>query len=1088
VSLGKALGAEESTLRALRLGGYLHDLGKIVVPDRILLKPGPLDREELERMKIHPVVGADLVQGVAATAATALNDINRLLTESLDPDEVSRRMVAAVRTLLGTQYAALHRVEPTTEDLVTVAASAPPESATEWIPRIPAGVGLIGLAVRERQVATTSDLLSDVRLAYPPDIRARLQHSPFRAALAVPLLVHGRAIGVLVVRDVTARSFDDEEAALAGAFAGQAALALENAHRFAESEARRRMAEALAEVGRLLLETADPPMVGQRIADSVRQLLNALAAAVYRVELASGDLTVVAVSGDAPAFVPNMVVPRQAGVVGRALAEGRPIVTPDLLADPGVVLTTDMRSRIERVRFRAVLAIPLLANGRVVGAVGVGDHAGRVFQEHEIRVVQAFADQAALAFQRAASVAQLAALVEINRVLNSTLDYHEVAEAVIDAAHTLLPGCGCYLWEVVPGTDELRVVSTRGFRATAGPRRLQLGQGLAGLVAQSRERTIIPDLSRDGRRLFPEWMATEGLASGIFLPLTHGGSVYGTFSLFTRCRYEFSAPEVCLLESFAAQAAAAMANARLYDESERRRRDAEAMAEALRESEARYRELVEGAIQGVWIHNDFIIRFANAAAARIFGVGSPEELVGRDLRDLVAPREHLRLEAYKAARERGGTAPARYEFEGRRVDGTSLWLENVASVVTWNDEPAILCALLDITEVRQLEEQLREAQKLEAIGQLAGGVAHDFNNVLAVIKGRSDLLLRRLPAGSPARRDVELIQGATERAVALTRQLLAFGRKQLLRPRIFDLNILAAGISPMLDRLIGENITLTIRQAIHGGYVNADPTQLELVLINLVVNARDAMPSGGHLTIETEYTRLDATAARECGAPRPGSFVVLSVSDTGCGMDEVTLARIFEPFFTTKPKGKGTGLGLASAYGIVKQSGGFIEVNSAVGRGTTFRIYLPRVEAPAKRDAGATPELWESRRGTQTILVVDDDADVRDLACELLESGGYTVLSACNGEDALGLSARHLAPIHLLLTDVVMPGMNGFQLAQRLAAGRPTIKRLFMSGYTDTALGQHGPLPGENCFVEKPFTADRLTSVVQQALEAPCRA
>ncbi len=384
-------------------------------------------------------------------------------------------------------------------------------------------------------------------------------------------------------------------------------------------------------------------------------------------------------------------------------------------------------------------------------------------------------------------------------------------------------------------------------------------------------------------------------------------------------------------------------------------------------------------------------------------------------------------------------------------------------------------------EHKQVEEQLRQSQKMEAIGQLAGGVAHDFNNLLTVIKGYSQLLLGRVGSDDPLRRDVQEILKAGDRAAGLIRQLLAFSRQQVLAPKVLDLNGVVAGIEGMLRRLIGEDIDLVTVAGRGLWPVKADPGQIEQVILNLSVNARDAMPKGGRLTIETANVELDGTAGRPAGVP-PGAYVMLAVSDTGVGMDGVIRARIFEPFFTTKTKGKGTGLGLATVYGVVKQSGGFIVVSSEPGQGTTFRIYLPRVLeeklAAEPRQASAAPS-----RGSETVLVVEDDAAIRELACKILRSQGYKVLEAREAGEALRLSQEHRDQIHLLLTDVVMPGASGLELAERIGSVRPSVRVLYMSGYTDEAILHHGLSQAAAPILRKPFAPDELARRVREVLD-----
>jgi len=379
-----------------------------------------------------------------------------------------------------------------------------------------------------------------------------------------------------------------------------------------------------------------------------------------------------------------------------------------------------------------------------------------------------------------------------------------------------------------------------------------------------------------------------------------------------------------------------------------------------------------------------------------------------------------------------------------------------------------------------------QSQKMEAVGRLAGGIAHDFNNLLTVITSYSDLLLQDLGADDPKREDVEQVRKAAEGAAALTRQLLAFSRQQVLAPRVVSLSVVVQGVEKMLRRVIGEDVDLVTALDPVVGSVKADVGQLEQVLMNLAVNARDAMPAGGKLTIETANVEHDPDYAREREATPVRRFVMLAVSDTGIGMDEATKARIFEPFFTTKEAGKGTGLGLATVYGIVQQSGGFIWVYSEPGHGTTFKIYLPQVEAPLEgRAVGAAP--GDLPRGTETILLVEDAAAVRAVTRQVLERQGYTVLEAAHGAAALQTAAGHPGPIHLLLTDVVMPVLSGRQLADQLARLRPDAKVLYASGYTDDAVVRHGVLEAGISYLQKPFTADSLARKVREVLDRPTR-
>jgi signal transduction histidine kinase len=386
-----------------------------------------------------------------------------------------------------------------------------------------------------------------------------------------------------------------------------------------------------------------------------------------------------------------------------------------------------------------------------------------------------------------------------------------------------------------------------------------------------------------------------------------------------------------------------------------------------------------------------------------------------------------------------------------------------------------------ILQRERAEEDLRQMQKLEGIGRLAGGVAHDFNNLLGVVLGRCEILLSQPSLDPEAARSVRIIEQAAERGAQLTRQLLVFGHRQVLEPKVLDLNELTADVAKLLQGLIGEDIDLQFQPDPELGHVRADPGQLEQVIMNLAVNARDAMPNGGQLTITTANALMDEGHANRHSVVPPGSYVLLAVSDTGCGMDAETRAHIFEPFFTTKAEGKGTGLGLATVYGVVKQSGGYIWAYSELGRGSTFKVYLPRVDEPAEAQLQALPKPVG---GTETILVVEDDESLRKITCEFLSASGFQVLEAATPDQALRLAESCAKPIDFLLTDVVLPGTNGRELARRLAASRPQLKTLFVSGYTDAVISRGGVLETGLAFLQKPYTRVALTRKVREVLDA----
>lgn len=514
------------------------------------------------------------------------------------------------------------------------------------------------------------------------------------------------------------------------------------------------------------------------------------------------------------------------------------------------------------------------------------------------------------------------------------------------------------------------------------------------------------------------------------------------------------------------------------------------LEETLRQAEEKYRAIFEFAVEGIYqstVSGQFLS--VNPAFTRMLGYESSKELISTvvDIGKQLYVDIKRRAELLQMLNEHDVVQG--FEAQLYRRDGSKIWIsENLRAVRAANGTIRYLGATCEnITRRKDLENQLLQSQKMEAVGRLAGGVAHDFNNLLTVINGYSEFALGKATADDPLRKYLNEIRKAGERAVSLTRQLLIFSRRQALNLRLVDLNEIISDISKLLHRLIGEDIEFVIDLAPDLHQVKADPGQIEQVIMNLVVNARDAMPYGGKLTISTKNNELDECFVRENIGSQLGAFVMLSVSDTGCGMDEEVKSHLFEPFFTTKEAGKGTGLGLSTANGIVKQSGGFIRTSSAVNQGSTFEVFLPRGEKVNERSMEQSKGPTHSRKAAgepQTILLVEDEEMLRSLSCEVLRLDGYEILEAANGGEALLICEQHTNPIHLMVTDIVMPRMNGRYLAERLISMHPEMKVLLVSGYIDVVIVHQEILGSGVSFLQKPFTPSELTKSVRETLDS----
>ncbi len=608
------------------------------------------------------------------------------------------------------------------------------------------------------------------------------------------------------------------------------------------------------------------------------------------------------------------------------------------------------------------------------------------------------------------------------------------------------------------------------------------GQGIPGKAGRV-GRSFVCNRCRTEEGLCPSWPAPAecGFQSCGSFPLRMRGELCGTLNLCVTKPAFFHEGEIRLLEEVAADVSFALD--RIEDDALHGRAEG-----ALRESEEQYRIVTEHSMDGITIVKDNALAYVNRRLCAMFGYDGPEDLVGRSPLTLVHPDDTDEAEKRAQARLSGADVQLRHLFRGVTRDGRMLYIELSATLITYRGGPATLAYHRDVTGRKKLEDQLRQAQKLEGIGQLAGGIAHDFNNLLTVISGFATILRMGLKENETQRAHVDQILSASEKAANLTESLLAFSRKQAINPKPSDLNELVKRAKKFLSRIIGEDIELHTTLIDGELIAMIDENQLDHVILNMAANARDAMPEGGLLSIDTGEVMMDDQFIGTHGYGKPGLYASISVSDSGVGMDGETKGRVFEPFFTTKGMGRGTGLGLSMVYGIVKQHNGYISVESEPGEGTTFTIYLPRTR-PGRVEAFQTAPV-PLPGGTETILLVEDEADVRAYVKLVLQKYGYRVIETRDGEDALEQFARHKDSVDLCILDVIMPKMNGKEVYLRLKALKPDVSVFFMSGYADDILKQKGFEGDEFNIIAKPIRLTRFLTRIREALDrsvAPAR-
>jgi len=789
------------------------------------------------------------------------------------------------------------------------------------------------------------------------------------------------------------------------------------------------------ELGQAISFSLELHTILDKVADGALQQCEADESSIMLPTADGGDLYIAAVRGKGREGLLGQRVPKEGHIAGWVVEKREPVMLQ------GAVLDSRFSPVLPRSEIALSVSLPLLAGGRLEGVLSLNfTRPRRPLNLGEIKALSILSSIAATALESARLFGELEA---------AELKYRDIFQNAPEGI----------------------------FQMDAGGRRFLTANGaLAGILGDETPEDLIARVTDIGKDVFQR---PEDRAECI-RHLEHEGNVSGTECEWRR--RDGSAVWVSINARRVSDSGGGPDGIEGTVEEITRRKEAEM---ALSREKNLLRTVIDGLPDRIYFKDTGSrFRLANATILKDFGVQSMDGIVGKTDFDFL-PRDLAgRFRGDEEQVIRTGTPLIDKEERSVDLEGKEKW--HRTTTVPFRGEDGIVNGIVgiarDVTENRKLEEQLRQSQKMEAIGNLAGGVAHDFNNILTAIIGYSDYLLIRLGETNPLRREINEIKKAGGRAASLTQQLLAFSRKQIRKVEVLDLDAVVAGLEALLHRLLGEDVSFVTSRGCGSGRIRADEGQIEQVVLNLAINARDAMPDGGTLTIETADVDLDEGYVSSHFSVKPGSYAMLCVSDTGIGMDAETKSHLFEPFFTTKEPGKGTGLGLSTVYGIVKQNEGSIWVYSEPGRGTTFKVYFPRAGgSPAPAVHSRTPPGVAT--GTETILAIDDEEMIRDILCVLLKEGGYTVLPAKDGEEAERICAEHAGDIHLLLTDVVLPKINGREVARRLTARRPRMRVLFMSGYTANAISHHGVLDPDVAFIQKPFEPAALMRKVREVMD-----
>ncbi len=1002
----------------------------------------------------------------------ALREVGLELAAQLDLDTLLQSIVSRAVELLGGSIGGLYLYEPE-DDILRLAVGVGMAPSTMGKGLAP-GEGLAGKVWQTGEPAFVEDYRNWAGRA------TRYDAQNFRAIAAVPIRWGEQSLGVLnVIADVPG-AFSASEAELLRLFAAQAATALENARLFQAEREQRQQAEAQREAARVMGTSLDLYEILRLILDQLKRVLTYDTASVLILRKGTVPDLVVGVG-----YADEQMTSREAGkllqespILQQMARDLQPVVSADVRELEGWIWVPGAE------HLRSWMGIPLVTHGEMIGALMLDHTEVGFFGQADVQIAQALAQHAAQAIENARlhdeTLLRNRELALLNRVIATSAASREI-EKILAAVCRELAVAFDLPQAVAALLDEQKAEAVVVAEYQAHERVSLLDQPvlLGGNpffehLLEYQQPLMVADVRADPRLAVLHPLAeSQGVVSLLFVPLVVEGQVVGGLVLGDTAPRSLTGDELNLVQRVAEEVGGALARARLEETQRRLSVAVEQSAEAAVITDA----------EGVILYtNPAFLEIVGCRRAEVIG-RKPEALAAGPMGQGVP---HVMGQAIRS----DGVWHGRFKHRG--PDDQVRTLDMTVTPVRDQAGESInhVATIRDVTREVLLEMQFRQAQKMQALGRLAGGVSHDFNNLLTVILFGAQMLERKLHVQDPLWEYVLPIKEAANYASRLTAQLLSFSRREVIEPRILDLNRTVGELGRMLQRLLGEHVQLVTSLAGDLWPIKADRSQIDQVLVNLAANARDAMPEGGTLLVETENVILDEAYAASHVEAKPGEYVLLAISDTGVGMSEAVQARLFEPFFTTKERGRGTGLGLATVFGIVKQGGGHIRVYSEEGQGTTFRIYLPRAhEAEVAREKAAPAteprpqDLIAPGPGTETVLLVEDEARVRDMAAHVLELYSYRVLTAGDGLEALQVAERHRGPIHLLLTDVVLPHMNGKELAEQLKLMRPGLRVLYTSGYTDNAIAEHGVLaPGVN-FLSKPFTINALTRKVREVLD-----